>query len=581
MNFDVIKKDIIQAYEEGCFFKKIIQVYLEEIRSPLKKLPALLADLHNEMLININEAYQNLTVEDHKYDVFILSELYSKTLPMMSCSIADVFTVAEKLNVNGKAIIDIHDGIYNFCQHEFIRSKQGLDLIKENTKKLSAYISSVIIPASVHDPLWCLIEIKKLILEGDNVIRSQAYWSLGNIKITNEKDIKIAIELLSLASVSENDNIANVNIFRSSINLGKNNEKHWGCVKGILRNLLDKESKDVVVIATQTSHWEYNNIPYDILIMLLDSVKKADLNEDAYNCIGFIMISLAKDNECDFSIKFLEEILERNENINITKFQSFIQYMINDNNSLLYKLVTKWLLSGNPRFCRDILNILNSVHDKGIELTVDKKIIVDLSDHLKVFLSKKAIGWLMTRPIDVFCFIYSIYEKGSSELQCYLEGFLFDPLLINYPSDLGDYLKARKEREDNSVFISLVNSLEARMKSYLKGFSEAYNIKELNTPYANKVLYWKMADKLMQKARGNGPKSIFEDMVSVQHLIYGNSSIYYVYNSPNGKPQRTEAPMHTFSYSSEMPNMDVIDPIGLNYCLLKFRTEMPENETNN
>lgn len=181
----------------------------------------------------------------------------------------------------------------------------------------------------------------------------------------------------------------------------------------------------------------------------------------------------------------------------------------------------------------------------------------------------------------MFTLISSIYLTSSNQLKNKLEDLLFDPLLINYPSDLGEYLEIRKEKEGDNSLISLIHNLEIRMKNYVSGFDQAYSIKELKTLDTNRHLYWKMSDRVMQKAKENGPKSIFEDMFNTIHLLYGNSSIYYMYSSPDEKPHRAEAPMHTFSYSSEMPNMDIIDPFNFNYRLLRFRIERIEDEINN
>lgn len=575
------REELIQAYKSKSLWKKITQIYLDEIRSNPKNLPTILAEIHNEKLFDLNELYKHLDIESNERDLFILFNVYSLALPMMSCSIEDILITTEKLIKGKKSPIDIHDGIYNFCRHDFLHAQQGLYYIKKNPENLISYISSVISSANSHDPTWCLSQTEQLVSSSDHSIRSQAYWTIGRLQLTNECDIILAKSLLNSSSENEGNNIANINLFRAFINFGKNHSQSWPDIKNSISHILDKNDDDIITIAAQQCHWEFQKIPKDIFHLLLDAVKKSSPKSGALDSIDLVFIDLIKNNEHDLAITLLEGILEKNDNIKITKFDSFVHYLIKENNNIFCKLITKWLLSGNNHLCRSVLDLFNSIHDEILESHVDKESCADLSENIKLYLARKITGWLITRPIDVFTLISSIYLTSSNQLKNKLEDLLFDPLFINYPSDLGEYLEIRKEKEGDNSLITLIHNLEIRMKNYVSGSDQVYSIKELKTTDINRHLYWKMSDRVMQKAKENGPKSIFEDMFNTIHILYGNSSIYYMYSSPDEKPHRAEAPMHTFSYSSEMPNMDIIDPFNFNYRLLRFRIERIEDEINN
>ncbi|WP_039057969.1 hypothetical protein [Enterobacter sp. Bisph1] len=581
MEKDNYRDELIQAYKSKSLFEKITQIYLAEIRSSSKILPTLLAEIHNEKLLDLNKFFQILDTESNKRDLYILFNTYSLALPMMSCSIEDVLITIEQLNKKNKSSIDIHDGIYNFCKHDLLYAQQGLYYIKENPENLTSYISSVISSANSHDPTWCLSQTQSLISSSDHSIRSQAYWTIGRLQLTNECDIILAKSLLNASSDNEDNNIANINLLRALINFGKNHSQCWHDIKNSISHILHKNDDDILTSAAQQCLWEFQKIPNDIFHLLLDAVKKNPLKSEALNSIDLLFIDLIKNNQHDLAIALLEDILAKNNNIGITSFDSFNHYLIKENNTLFCKLVTKWLLSGKNQLCRSVLDLFNNIHDEILESHVDKELCADLSENIKLYLSRKIIGWLITKPTDVFTLISSVYVISSHQLQNKLEDLLFDPLFINYPRDLGKYLEIRKEKEGDNSLIALIHNLEIRMKNYVNGYEQVYSIKELKTPDNNRHLYWKMSDRLMQKAKNNGPKSIFEDMFNIKHLLYGNSSIYYMHSSTNEKPQRTETPMHTFSYSSEIPNMDIIDPFNFNYRLLRFRIERIEDEINN
>ncbi len=81
----------------------------------------------------------------------------------------------------------------------------------------------------------------------------------------------------------------------------------------------------------------------------------------------------------------------------------------------------------------------------------------------------------------------------------------------------------------------------------------------------------------MQKARDEGPKPLFEQIFTVQNLLYGNSSICYIHDG-NGEQRRQEMEMQTISHSSEMPILNVINPEKLDYMLRLYRYGSMNNE---
>lgn len=84
----------------------------------------------------------------------------------------------------------------------------------------------------------------------------------------------------------------------------------------------------------------------------------------------------------------------------------------------------------------------------------------------------------------------------------------------------------------------------------------------------------------MQKAHEKASESsIFEIIATKQRLLYGNSSIYYVHMG-DGKSVRQEAQMHSFSHSTEMPRLNVLDPESLDYVLRIYRYGRMKNEAN-
>jgi predicted dithiol-disulfide oxidoreductase (DUF899 family) len=199
------------------------------------------------------------------------------------------------------------------------------------------------------------------------------------------------------------------------------------------------------------------------------------------------------------------------------------------------------------------------------------------SDKKQMFVCHKVVGWLFTAPVAAGSFLLSVYETGFDSVKRDIEELLYNPLLLSYPGQVKEYLQSNIELEKQ---VEVCDRLLGELEQYHENLEQVSNLKELRAPSENLDSYRKNFNRSMQKASDKGPKSFFQDMCTVQNLLYGNSSIYYAYDG-SGVQTRQEMKMHTFSHSSEMPRLNVIDPENLEYMLRVYRYgSMNNNETN-
>lgn len=565
-----LKDKLFKAHESGEFWEQVKSIYFDKTPNHRENLSLAIIELHNTSLIDINKLFTSILFEKERYDYLILEGIYSSVIPMISCSASDLIMNMKALLEQGKEISSLCDNICKFCQRDESYPREALSLINDNIEILSQLISTVIISANEHSVSWCLEQIKSLIHNDEPLVRTQAYWAIGKLSFTSQNDADIAFLLLKESSEQERDKSVKCTILRSSILFGKKNERYWKDLEIIINNLLELKDQNLVRLAVIMANHDLSIIPDNIIFCLINYIKNTNiLDMSIFDDIDYLLVKLAKESRLDILDDLLEKLFFEYDDLNIARFDYFSHYILNDNRSLLNRMVTKWFLSGNQKLYRTIFDLFRSSSEKNIELNVDREYL-KISDEKKYFLAKKTIGWLFIFPIPATSFIFSLYEMSSNKLKIKLEELLFDYLLMNYPGELKKYIEPFKKED---CFTNLVNSLFSMLDKYFDDIKDAYDIKELSTSQKNRELYWAMADKKMQEARDKGPKSIFEDLMTVQHLLYGNSAINYVYPPLDESPMRSETPMHEFSVSTEMPNMDVIDPSGINYKLLSFRLE--------
>ena len=78
----------------------------------------------------------------------------------------------------------------------------------------------------------------------------------------------------------------------------------------------------------------------------------------------------------------------------------------------------------------------------------------------------------------------------------------------------------------------------------------------------------------MDQGRRN---SIFEGLFTNQYILYGRSSLTPVHIG-EGATHLSEIPMKSLSVETELPILDIVDPVGLKHMLFQFRFEQREQK---
>lgn len=296
-------------------------------------------------------------------------------------------------------------------------------------------------------------------------------------------------------------------------------------------------------------------------------------HEGIIDNIDSILVGLVKKGERSLAEELLESILAVG--VTFKSLDYFSNELINNYKELRNHLITKWLLYGKALFCQRILELIHDTTEKEIELKAETTLLDN--DVKQVFICRKVMGWLFTRPIETARFILSISEVASENTIKKLEDILYYPLLLSYPGELTRFFQSCI---DNGIQEHLCGRLLEKHKFHQIGIEKISEINELKAPNENLRVYWKDFDKRMQKIHEKASESSFFRMFSKPKiLLYGNSSIYYQHQV-DGDSVRQEMQMQTFSQSTEIPRLNIVDPVSLDYFLIKCRTEKMKDEIN-
>lgn len=549
----------------------ISDLYVQEIPSNEKFLTAALSELHNTSVIDIVKIVSEIDKNSCGRDFFNILSAFENALPTLDARIEDVIQCMVHLTQQAGrdlAAGGIYIAFQRYCSVEVQRPRDSVRFIlAQNEQNAYAPFLSSSILAYDSGYVEEAIQITEILIANRNeVIRNQAYFALGRLNI-DETKANVIWELICSTAFSENDNSCCASILRAILHFGEKFPTYWPKIKDLLITIFEKESVEILYMVSEILAFQRIELPKSIQHLIVKQLTNVSYeHKGIIDNIDHLLVTLIKREESCLAVELLESILVKG-----VKFKSldyFSNELINNYHELRNSIVTKWFLSGEVPLCRSISDFLHDTTGKEIELKAEMTL---LDNQIKqVFVSRKVVGWLFTTPVSAASFILSISEVATINTIKMLEDILYYPLLFSYPGELKEFFQSSI---DNGIQKDLCERLLGKYKSYHDDIEKVFEINELKASSENLIAYWKDFEKSMQEAHEKASKFSFIQMLAKTHiLLYGNSSVYYMHPG-EGRSIRQEAQMHTFSHSTEMPRLNVLDPVSLDYLLMTCRCE--------
>jgi hypothetical protein len=273
----------------------------------------------------------------------------------------------------------------------------------------------------------------------------------------------------------------------------------------------------------------------------------------------------------DLAFDYLTDVLGREDGgFALDQFKSFTHAVATGDRDRQFRLVVRWLLTGNSDLGRAVSALFEpGDRSKPFDATTAG---MGLTDTQQIFLCYKALGWLFTNEA-VAASIMVAALRGCATREAEIIGdLLFDPLLFNYGGRAREYLKTIKKGDP--AYGQVRKALKS-CDAFYKGLDIGKPIKELNPSEYQRSVERTHVQDMMRKAHKEAEKhSVLINLVHRSTLLYGRRSVTYV-RDPDNKRRAVSMDMHSFGTSIELPRSEIIDPIGLSVMLLTFRSAQP------
>ncbi len=236
---------------------------------------------------------------------------------------------------------------------------------------------------------------------------------------------------------------------------------------------------------------------------------------------------------------------------------------------MLFAIAVRWFATGDHALCQVTSGLIGVVHDQkpfdesleGFGLTSDQTIV----------LCHKAVGYMPLAPIVAASFIVAALRTGGRHTEPKLIELLFEALLINFRETVADYLK--KIGKTDPTYRPVRAALKI-YRRYERDLNIGTPIKELQpSDYQRSVVRQNryVANREIRKQAER--QSVFFGAVHRSNLLYGRKVISYARGA--GEPP-TSMELREMSSYIEMPRLQTIDPVGLDWLLYIFKSSKPK-----
>ena len=538
-----------------------------------------LVALHNEGLIDVIEAFASLKNDPSKGSAFFRTRsVFEKALPDLDAPVLSTMHCVLRLFRNaGKdfAAGMIIESFIGFCSKDISRPREALAQIEKNPDAFADLLVATLVAGSHLDNPFYLAQAIRLCGDSNIELRRHAVFSIGRLDWPDGATVPdSALAALEHSAAMETDDQVLANVVRSVFALFKLDKTRELRAVALIASALSKGDDYTCHAASELFHFHTGALPASLLDTLSGPlVRVKTTNRGTLDNIDWGISHLLKESFSEKGIQILQNLLLAHPNELTMKIFDVTAGEIVRNRALLSKVLTRWFLRGDRALCDGVHTIVCAHHGDDLQLEIDPAELKPADPIHIIFIARKAIGYLFTRPICAVTILISLMRHTTDDgVLGELCALLFDPLLLNFTGKAREYVMQQSKIESGKVKDAIDKALKT-VDDYLDNLRSTGNLAALHPGEAQREAHHRHYSRLMAESfKAAEAGSVLMHLISKTVLLYGRKSISYVYG-PNGQSQRMEIPLQRHGIQMEFPRMENIDPFGLDYMIRTFRCE--------
>ncbi|AGL86896.1 hypothetical protein [Pseudomonas protegens] len=565
-------EQVFDSVAKRLVFSAFFDIVVKENQK--SELICIVANLHAENLIDVLAEYQSLEQDIFGFEWFTIIEVFAGVLELIDAPVADIMFSINRLGRAGGADFHLLSSFEKYCLANPASLEEAFELAK-NLYPESNFLNVVLIAGSKIDFDEFQLKAINLIDASEPRLRALALQSLS--RFGYEEDViraKLTLDAIDKGLIDCDEDFLSAALETIFSLAPMSQDVESKCL--ILVGRIFKCPSDLVICtAAKLFMMGKLHTPESIVSILLEEFKTiSPTNREAIKFLDlgfepFLIGGKARD-----ILVLIEHLLEKNgADLAVSDFEHFMWSLDEPQSTILrQQIVTRWLLSSKRKLCSSVGQIVSDGRGSNIGLSADLGLLDEIPPNANLLLAMRACGWLFAYPVSAASLMVSSLNTASDAERAKIEEMLFNPLLISYGGSVGEYFRSKRDELSQESAI-IIDRVLCRLNSYHEGLQSISNVKELEAPLSQRQAYQRRFNRQMEESFKSAKKdSLMTALMGRPSVIlYGNSSINYVYHGPNGEKVRQENPMHSFSTSVEYPSLGNLDSGGLEYMLRAFR----------
>lgn len=570
------RDDIIAHHGAGT----LPQLFVERVRGHRndevgRAFRAELVAIHNEGVIDVLEPARSIASSPiGQHDFFLVQSAYVEIIPELDAEVPAMLSAVRALVARAG-----NDGMAGRPNGAFRKWAETGDRAVATLAHIDA--------ADGNDATYVFLALQALgakhaeialdrsidFLTGEAVpARSGAAKAIGTLPLSDAHLSRRAMDALHAACAAAPDDNLMGHLIGAAVELASKAPELENSAVDLI-GVAEKDVGDIAIHhASSTLAFHAGDLSAAIVAALTRIAHKVRIESsgtlDQLDHAAWALLNAKRLNE---ALALLTPIISHHAELaSLEKFNSFSSTLLELGGDQLASVVTGWLLSLDPNLGEAARGLVGDHHGDDPLVFEFNSAALRLSEAETLLLAHRAIGYLFVYPITAASIVMCLIRGASPEPSKAMAEILFDPLLINFSGELADWLK-KKAADDSESPRPIIETLLSRLDTYIDGLRRVGRIKELRPSERERLIEnHRQHESMRQVHKGAEKKSALMSLVSRSVLLYGQRSISY-FEGPDGRLQRNEIKLHSFSHSIETPRLDILEPFDLDYTLRVFR----------
>ncbi|MBZ9859082.1 HEAT repeat domain-containing protein [Mesorhizobium sp. CA12] len=557
-----------QAVSNGSLWPTVSALSFDSLRG----VGTVLADMHNDNTFDGISYFEALPIaefssRDRTRIAHVIEGFLSKIRDTTERVVSLVHTLGDRASDN--LAYQIGQGFEAWVAANPAQIHQAANIITE-TDRDSEFLGTVLQAWRAKAPSEALNAAISLSKSKWPSIRRQATHMLGAFEYSDGDETLAAERLADLISSDDpqNQRAAAFAIIRL---LERQTDKSAELVAK-LEEVADRSNENVrnELIAGLAYHRAaFPPLLKEKVLALMKAVQSDDAR--TLDLIDAALYSMDIDKDRHLVFETLTAILSQAEAAPpLKKFDSLVHKIQTSAGDAHGWYVTHWLLGGEYQICSQLDAFFPPLDKSIYDFQLDE---FSLSDAEIFYLAHKIYAYLMFDHGPAVSLLSACLSSLKLHKRKLLEKDIASFWLRNYPTDLDLFDKV------NSAYPGkgLKPSIE-RMKQQVGSYQTPLRALPPNRAMQPSTLERRVQTEIAherskQIGRIAEENSIFAGLFHKSTLLYGRSSVVYIYPDSSGEPIRQVMQLQSVETSSALPRMDILYPARLNYLIYRLRIE--------